>query len=91
MDESERGLGALVLQVGVVAAELRRGEHPLVDDRARREARDDRVGAALELEAAADHVELALERVLVAGGGAPGRDDELADRREPRNAAVRPT
>ena len=76
--------GALVLQVGVVAAELRRGQHPLVDDRARGEARDDRVGAALELEPAADHVELALERVLVGDAASRGRDDELPDERRGR-------
>ena len=81
MDESEGTLGALVLQVRVVPAELRRGEHALVHDRARREARDARVGTPLELEAAADHIELPFERVLVVDGGAPGRDDELADER----------
>ena len=65
-------------QVWEVAAQLGRGQHSLVDDRARREARHDRVGATLELEAAPDHVELALEGVLVVGGGSSGGDDELA-------------
>ena len=81
MDERQGRLGALVPEVGEVAAELRRGEHPLVDDGAGRAARDDRIGTALELEAPANHVELALEGVLVAGDRVAGRDEELADHR----------
>ena len=41
VDEHERALHPLVAQVGVAARELRRHQHPLVDDRPRREARDD--------------------------------------------------
>ena len=79
VDERKRGLGALVAEIGEVAAQLRRGEHSLVDDRAGGEARDDRLGAALELEATSDHVQLALESVLVARHRVPGGDDELSD------------
>ncbi len=79
MDERERAARALVLEVRVVAAQLRRREHPLVDDRAGREARHDRVAARLELEAAPNHVELALERILVVRRGPAGGDDQLPD------------
>ena len=65
VDEPQRGLRPRVLQVGVVAEQLRRREHPLVDDRARAEARDHELRARRELGHAADHVQLALERVLV--------------------------
>ena len=43
VDEREAAHHALVAQVRVVARELRRGEHPLVDHRAAREARDGEV------------------------------------------------
>ena len=43
--ERERRGGALVLQVRVVARQLRGGQHPLVDDRPGGEARDHEVGA----------------------------------------------
>ena len=71
----------LVGQVGEVAAELRRGQHPLVDQRPRREARDHEVRAGRPLGDPPDHVELALEREQVAvelGGRA---DEELAHHR----------
>jgi hypothetical protein len=76
---AERGLEALVLQVGVVAEQLRGGEHPLVDDRARAEARHHEVGPRRDLRHAPDHVELALERILVARELVRGRHDELLD------------
>ena len=82
--ERERRLGPLVLQVGVVAQQLRRREHALVDDRARAERRDHEVRPGRQLGDAADHVELALEGVLVAGQLGRGGDDEVLDvRREP--------
>ena len=80
VDERERGLGPRVLQVGVVAEQLRGGEHALVDDRAARERRHHEVRAGGELGHAADHVELALERVLVVQALRRGRGDhELLD------------
>ena len=78
VDERQRGLGPLVLQVGVVAQQLRRGEHALVDDRAARERGDDEVRPGGQLGHPADHVELALERVLVVRRG----------RRTPRRRAA---
>ena len=77
--ERERGLRARVLQVGVVAEQLRAGQHALVDDRAAAEARDHELRAGGELGHAADHVELALERVLVARELVGGGHDELLD------------
>ena len=77
--ERERRLRARVLQVGVVAEQLRGGEHALVDDRAARERRDHEVRAGGQLGHAADHVELALERVLVARELGRRGDDELLD------------
>ena len=65
VDERELALDALVDEVGEVLAQLRAREHALVDDGARAEARDRDVAAARLLDHAADHVELALERVLV--------------------------
>ncbi len=79
VDEGERALDPLVGEVEVEALELRRREHALVDERPGGEARDDEVGAGLLLGQAPDHVELALERVLVEARG--GRDDDLADPR----------
>ena len=79
VDERQRGLRALVLQVGVVAQQLRRREHALVDDRAARERGDDEVRAGGQLGDAADHVELALERVLVRGEVVRRRHHELLD------------
>ncbi len=79
VDERERGLRPLVLEVGVVAQQLRRGEHALVDDRAARERGDHEVRAGRQLGHAADHVELALERVLVAGELVGRGDHELLD------------
>ena len=84
MHERERALRARVLQVGVVAQQLRRREHALVDDRAARERRDHEVRAGGQLGHAADHVELALERVLVVLQLGRRGDHELLDvRREP--------
>jgi hypothetical protein len=79
VDERERRLRARVLQVGVVAEQLRRRQHALVDDRAARQAGDDEVRARGLLGDPADHVELALERLRVAGQVLRGGDDELLD------------
>ena len=70
----------LVAQVGVVPRQLRRGEHPLVDERARGERRDGQVRAAARLDHPADHVQLALERELRLVGQR-GADEHLADDR----------
>ena len=79
MDERQRGLRARVGQVREVAQDLRAREHALVDDRAAAEARDHELRAGGDLGHAADHVELALERVLV-GRQLVGRGhDELLD------------
>ena len=84
VDERERRPRPLVLQVGVVAQQLRGGEHPLVDDRAARERGDDQIGAGGQLGDPADHVELALERVGVLGQlGGRGHHELLDVRREP--------
>ena len=77
--QRERALRPRVLQVRVVAQQLRGREHALVDDRAARERRDHEVRAGGQLGHAADHVELALERVLVARELRRGRHDELLD------------
>ncbi len=77
--ERERALEPLVLQVGVEAPQLVGDQHPLVDDGARRERRRVEVRARRELDDAADHVELALERVLVALEAGAGLDEQLLD------------
>ncbi len=79
VDERQRGLRARVEQVREAGPELRRHQHSLVDDRLRGEAREDQVGPGGELGDAADHVELALEGVLVGGELRRGSDDELPD------------
>ena len=72
MHEGERRLDALVAEVGEELAELRRGEHALVDERAAREGREvhlhptiSPVGGAgvghLVLTALAHHEQLAIE------------------------------
>ena len=79
VDERQRGLRPRVLQVRVVAEQLRGGEHPLVDDGPRGEGRDHEVGPGGDLGHPADHVQLALEGVLVVAQRAFGGDDELLD------------
>ena len=79
VDERERGLGPRVLQVGVVAEQLRRREHPLVDHGAARERGDHELRAGGDLGHAPDHVELALEGVGVVPQVTLGRDDQLLD------------
>jgi hypothetical protein len=82
VDEREGALDPLVREVGVEAFELRRGQHPLVDDPPRGEARHDEVGARLLLDEPPDHVELPLERVALEPRR--GRDHGLPDRRHDR-------
>ncbi len=80
MDERQRGLGALVAQVGVVTAELRRGQHALVDEGPRREGGDREVVLRVgSLDDAADDVELALEGVGVGRELRRGADEHLTD------------
>ena len=82
VDDRERALQLGVAQVGVEARQLRRGQHPLVDERARAEARDRERRARLELGDPAGDEQAALELVLVdrrrrrrrpAAGGTRGR------------------
>ena len=86
MDESERGFEPLVSEVGVEARELRGGQHSLVDERPRRQARHHEIGPDRELGDTANDVQLALERVALEPARA---DDELADagHRRTRGAA----
>ena len=79
VDERERRLGPGVLQVGVVAEQLRGREHALVDHGPRRERRDHELGPGRQLGDAADHVQLALEGVVVLRQRPLGGDDELLD------------
>ncbi len=79
MDERERRLDTRINEICVETLELGRREHPLVDDRPRREARDDEIRPRRELGDAADDVELPLERVAVQAVG--GADERLAEDR----------
>jgi hypothetical protein len=65
VDERERRLRPRVEQIREAGAKLRRHQHPLVDDRLRGEARKGEIGPGRELGHAADHVELALEGLMV--------------------------
>ena len=78
--QRQAGGEAGVAQVREVARQLGRGQHPLVDDRPAREARQRELGAGRALDHAADHVQLALERALVLDL-VGGPDDHLADHR----------
>ena len=84
MHDRDRALQLGVPKVGVEARELARGEHPLVDDRPRGEARDHEVRPGGELGDATDHVQLALERVLVGGELRRRGDDDLPHERRDR-------
>ncbi len=86
--EREARGDAGVAQVGEVARQLRRCQHPLVDHRPAREARQRELGTGRALDHAADHVQLALKRSLVVDLVA-GLDQHLADdrRRQPRGLA----
>ena len=81
MDEHERCLHPLVPEIGEVPRELRRGQHSLVDERARGEAREREVRARGELRHAPNDVQLPLEGVLVRRELGRGPDDELPDAR----------
>ena len=81
MDERERGADPLVAQVRVVARELRRGEHALVDDGARRERRDRDLLARARLDHAPHDVETALERELGVVVAQRRLDEDLPDER----------
>jgi hypothetical protein len=83
----ERGHHRRVVQVDVVLAHLVREQHSLVDDRARRERRHVELLAMAQVErldrvarALADHVQLALESVLIHVARA-ARDKYLPDHR----------
>ena len=76
--ERHRARHLRVAEVREEAAHLVGDEHPLVDDRARGERGDVEVRPGGELADAADHVELALEGVLVVLEAGAGLDDELA-------------
>ena len=78
---------ARVAQVGEVARQLGRGQHPLVDHRPAREARHRELGAGLALDHPADHVQLALERFLVLDL-LGGLDHHLADQRRGQPGGV---
>jgi hypothetical protein len=83
VDERQRRLDPRVLQVGEVAEQLRRREHALVDDRPARGARDHEVRPGGQLRHAADHVEPALEGLLVGRELVARAHDQLLDvRRE---------
>ena len=84
VDQREGALEPRVRQVGEEAGELRRGEHPLVDERAGGEARDDELLSGGALGDAPDDVELPLEGVLVGGERGRGADDQLAHARDER-------
>ena len=80
VDDREGAAQREVAQVGVELRELRRGEHPLVDDRPAGHARERDVRAAVALGAAADDEQAAVEGGLV-GDAVAGLDEELADPR----------
>ncbi len=94
MHQRQRGFRALVLEVLVEAGEPLGDHHALVDDGARRAARDieggalgQRAGADRLVALLADDEELALERVGIGAIGAAG-DEELADHRRDRLDAL---
>ena len=87
MHQRQRGFHQRVVEVREILVELRREQHALEDDRARREADDvpvlgagQRRGADLAVGALAHHVQLALEREVVGDVGAAG-DEHLAHER----------
>ena len=68
----ERRDHRFVVQIAIVFADLMREQHPLVDNRARRKRRHEEFLSVAQIERLnrvsgtfADHIELALERVLV--------------------------
>ena len=65
VDQGDDRLQPRVDEVGVVPRELQGAEHPLVDQRARGEARNRKVWPGRELDHPADDVELPFEGVLV--------------------------
>ncbi len=77
--QREAAREARVPEVGEVARQLGRREHPLVDDRARGEARDREVVGVLALHDPPDHIELPLERVAVGHAVAGRAHEELGD------------
>ncbi len=79
MDERERARDPRIGEVEIETLELRCGEHSLVHERPRGEARHDEVGPRGELGDPPDHVKLPLEGVPVEAVG--GADHRLADAR----------
>ena len=78
MDERERAHHSLVAEVREVAAELWSRQHPLVDERPGREARNREIGAGSPFGDTSDHVELALERERIVIDSVTGSDEEMA-------------
>ena len=82
--QAQRRLEVGIADIREEALDLPRDQHPRVDERAAREAGDIEevaisvLGGDLLLREAADHVELALERILISGTLAR-RDEELPD------------
>ena len=83
VDERQARANSLVLQIWEVLRDLGCGQHPLVDEGATGEPGDRQARKVELLDAAPDHIELSLERVLVIDA-VPGRDEEMADHRGDR-------
>ena len=82
MDERHRRAQPRISEVRKEERKLRRGQHALVDDRSRREARDRDPVAEAVLDHPADHIELALQIEDFPVGRAV--DEDLADVRRDR-------
>ena len=80
VDDREGAAQRPVAEVGEELRQLRRRQHPLVDDRPAGHAREEDVGAELALGPAPDHEQGAVEGLLVVDVVAGG-DEELADLR----------
>ena len=92
VNQGERGDHPLVVEVQIVLAYLMREQHPLVDERARREGRDVEVVASLAqcvdpvFRLLANDEQLALERILV-GAVVAAANNDLANEGFGRNDA----
>jgi hypothetical protein len=81
VDERERARHPLVVRGRGSSGQLRRREHPLVDERLDEKLGIDEVRPGRQLGDAPDHVELALERVQVAVEAVGGARRRAADTR----------